>query len=403
MYELGALRALEEAVDALDLTNAGSYVGVSAGAFIAACLANGISSTQMLRAVLRRDGAAATNDVNPLRPELFFTPAYRELATRTLKLPRLGLEALLQVARAPRQEAIGRTIELLMQALPVGVFDNEPIRRYLHGVFSLPGRTDDFRGLRRNLTVVVADIETGTAIRLGQPPWDHVPISRAVQASTAVPGVYPPVTIDGRACVDGVLLKTVHASVALEQGARLLFCVNPLVPVDVSEAMHAGRLPPHALTVLGLPAVLSQSLRTLIHSRLEIGLSRYASRYPDADIVLLEPSADEYELFFANIFSFRERGMVCGRGYTATRRTLLSRYDELSLILGAHGYRLRPEVLTDETRTVWTSCGLGAPRRGIRSEREPEVTRALDRALSRLEAQMHSGDDVEGDVPSASR
>ncbi|HEU4989238.1 MAG TPA: patatin-like phospholipase family protein, partial [Gemmatimonadaceae bacterium] len=48
MYELGALRALEEAVDGLDMNDAYAYVGVSAGSFIAACLANGLTTTQML-------------------------------------------------------------------------------------------------------------------------------------------------------------------------------------------------------------------------------------------------------------------------------------------------------------------------------------------------------------------
>ena len=41
MYELGALRALEEAIDGLRLNDAWSYVGVSAGSFVASCLANG--------------------------------------------------------------------------------------------------------------------------------------------------------------------------------------------------------------------------------------------------------------------------------------------------------------------------------------------------------------------------
>ena len=44
-----------------------------------------------------------------------------------------------------------------------------------------------------------------------------MPIALAVQASTALPGLYPPVEIDGRFYVDGVLHKTVHASVAFER------------------------------------------------------------------------------------------------------------------------------------------------------------------------------------------
>src|SRR3546814_2991243 len=49
MYELGALRALDEALDGLDLTDLDSYVGVSSGAFLAAGLANRMSDRKSTR------------------------------------------------------------------------------------------------------------------------------------------------------------------------------------------------------------------------------------------------------------------------------------------------------------------------------------------------------------------
>ena len=378
MYEIGALRALEEAVDGLDLNRVHSYVGVSAGSFIAACLANGLTTTQMLRAALSDEPG-----VNPLRPEIFFTPAYREFVRRGFKLPRLLVEALAEFARRPGSQGLGSAMNYLMQALPVGVFDNEPIRAYMHEIFSMEGRTDDFRKLRRRLTVVSADLDSGRAIRFGDRGWDHVPISTAVQASTAVPGVYPPVCIEGRQCVDGVLLKTVHASVALEQGSDLLFCINPIVPIDAAAAVAAGRLPRDVVVQSGLPAVLSQTFRTLIHSRLRVGFARYSARYPDADVVLLEPDAAEYELFFANVFSFRSRRHICRSGYEATRRVLRRRYDELEPVLASHGLDLRADVLEDRTRDLRSSAGLepdAAPR--VEAGR---VTDALSRALDRVE------------------
>ena len=42
IYELGALCALDEALEGLDLNDCEHYVGVSAGGFIAAGLANGM-------------------------------------------------------------------------------------------------------------------------------------------------------------------------------------------------------------------------------------------------------------------------------------------------------------------------------------------------------------------------
>jgi len=379
MYELGALRALEEAVDNLDLNDVWSYVGVSAGSFIAACLANGLTTQQMLRAMLRNEPG-----VNPLHPNTFFFPAYREYLKRGIMLPRLAVEAILQLQRHPTQQGVGEAVGLLAQALPTGVFDNEPMRLYLHDIFSMKGRTDDFRQLKHRLTVVAADLEAGKSIRFGGPDWDHIPISRAVQASTALPGVYPPVEVEGRHCVDGVLLKTVHASVALEDGADLLFCINPIVPVDVSAGVRSGRLPSNALVLAGLPAVLSQTFRTLIHSRLRIGISRYSVRFPNADIVMLEPHAHEYEMFFANIFSFRSRRRICERGYESTRRDLLHRYDELAPILAAHGYRLCYDVLADETRDLGRAADLPPLQHGS-SRSARAVTAKLDATLRRLE------------------
>lgn len=381
MYELGALRALEEAVDGLDLNNVHSYVGVSAGSFIAACLANGLTTEQMLRAALSDEPG-----VNPLRAEIFFTPAYREFVKRGFKLPRLAFESVSEFIRRPGSQSIGAAVSYLMQALPVGVFDNEPIRAYMHEIFSMDGRTDDFRELGGRLTVVSADLDSGTAIRFGEPGWDHVPISTAVQASTAVPGIYPPVCIEGRQCVDGVLLKTVHASVALQQGAQLLFCINPIVPVDATAAALEGRLPADVIVQSGLPAVLSQTFRTLIHSRLRVGFARYSARFPDADVVLLEPDEEEYELFFANVFSFRSRRHICRSGYEATRRTLRQRYDELAPVLASHGLTLRRDVLDDVSRDLWSSVGL--KHEVLEPYRSRTATGRLSHALDRLEAEV---------------
>ena len=116
-----------------------------------------------------------------------------------------------------------------------------------------------------------------------------MPISQAVKASSALPGLYPPARIGGRDYVDGALKKTLHASVALKEGAKLLVCVNPLVPFNADLASAAGAKPVH-LADRGLVTVLSQTFRALIHSRMRVGMERYAKDFPDADVVLFEPA-----------------------------------------------------------------------------------------------------------------
>jgi predicted acylesterase/phospholipase RssA len=358
VYEIGALWALAESLDGLDLEALSCYVGVSAGSLLAACLANGMSPAMLVRIL---DGSASNEE--QFEPELFFVPNYREFLRRGAALPALFGEALWHFTRRRRGHAVATWLSRAAKTVPIGLFDNEPIREYLTRVFAKRGRTDDFRRLPTKLVVVATDLDTGQIVRFGAKGNDQVPISRAVQASTALPGLYPPVMINGRDCVDGVLLKTLHASIALEEEVELLLCINPIVPVDTTVGERSGSLPPNALRTQGLPAVMSQMFRTLVHSRLELGMSTYVTRYPDADVLLFEPGRDEYEMFFSNIFSFETRRSLCELAYRATRRELIARADELEPVFAAHGIRLNTEVLADAERTPWQGARVSSSRR----------------------------------------
>ncbi len=374
VYEVGALRALDEAIDGLDFTDLDTYVGVSAGSLIAAFLANGITPARLVRIIAEQEPG------DPLLPALFFTPAYREWLRRGAQLPLVTGDALLSFLKRPNPF---RSASRLLRAVPTALFDNEPLRRALEDAFSRNGRTDDFRALRHRLIVVATDLGAGGPIRFGAEGFDDVPISRAVQASCALPGLYPPVSVNGRYCVDGVLLKTVHASVAFDAGAELVFCINPIVPVDTTAGVDAGAIPPGTLVAGGLPMLLSQTFRTLVHSRLQVGFAAYGERYPGREFVLFEPDRDEYDMFFSNVFSLASRRAVCELAYRATRRDLLRRYRELRPTLARRGLTLRLDVLEDDARTVWSGVGVSDQRSAAR--RTERATDRLQRALDRLE------------------
>lgn len=384
VYEMGALRALDEAIEGIDFNDLAVYVGVSAGAFVGGCLANGITPTQLCQAMTEGPGQRRFS------PEIFFTPAIREYLRRALVAPQRLAAVVWNWLRPGPDGSLIQSVVRLSEALPLGVFDNEPIRRYLEGIFSVEGRTDDFRRLRRPLIVVAADLDSGHARRFGEPGSDHVPISKAIQASSAMPGLYPPVLIEGRYYVDGVLLKTMHASVALDAGAGLVICVNPLVPINMNATRAPSDVAPSGqLTDLGLPMVLSQTLRTFIRSRLSVGMAAYASRYPEQDVILLEPRRDDYRMFFSNTLSFSSRKSICEHAYNVTRCDLLARFDELAPVFGRHGLNLRRDVLEDRGRNLWAGVGLS---QGPSSH----VTGELDRALARLEAYIANEVDTPG-------
>ena len=381
IHEIGALCALEEALPGLDFTDLNAYIGVSAGAFIAAGLANGMTPRQMCAAFIESDGGA--DDL--IDPQLFTQPAWREYRRRLRRLPSLAAEAAWQVAagKLPWVSALG----LLGGALPNGLFDNRAMQAQLERVFTAPGRSNDFRQLRRPLVIVATDLDTGEAAPFGLPGWDTTPIARAVIASAALPGLYPPVAIDGRHYVDGALKKTIHASVLLDQGQDLLICLNPLVPFDASprrddaaQPAHDGKIP--HLASVGLPAVLSQTFRSLIHSRLELGLKGYAHSHPECDIVLIEPDRHDPQMFRAGTFSYTLRRELAEHAYQQTRRWLRSRCAELALVFGEHGVPLDLDSLFRERRLL---PKLALRRSGNHlTERTHQVLDQLEAALAAL-------------------
>ena len=294
-------------------------------------------------------------EVHPFHPEVFYRPALREYGNRLLAVPKLISTAISRFVNNPYDQSLLEAMTILAQAAPAGLFDNEGLHDYLRRAFTMLGRTNDFRQLKHRLYVVAADVESTEAVCFGAPGFDHVPISRAVQASTASPGLYVPVDVDGRYYVDGTLRKGLHASVAFEDGADLVLAVNPQVPIDASAAVRAGTMQPGDLTRSGMPNLLSQMFRTMVYSRMQSGIAQYARDYPDKDILLFEPTRDDAKLFFSNVFSFQSRRMVCEHAYQMTRRDLLSRADELEPKLAKYGIKLRRDRLEDEQRTISTS------------------------------------------------
>ena len=346
IYEVGVLLALADSLDGIEFNDLDVYVGVSSGSYVAAALANGISPAQMYRLFID-DGSDAT-----LTPEVFLRPAFAEFSRRFGTLPRLAARAAMQYLRDPLNHGLMESFSTLGRVMPTGIFDNAAIDVFLSRLFAAPGRTNDFRKLGRKLFLVATNLDSGASVTFGAPGHDHVSISRAIEASSALPGLFPPVQIAGEYYVDGALNKTLHASVALDEGIDLLLCVNPLVPFDASKARRDGRLTVEKLNQLGLPLVLSQTFRAIIHSRMKVGMEKYRRQYPHADVVLFEPDREDADMFFANIFSYSQRKHVCAAAYRKTRQNLIGRAEVLAPQLARHGITLATDRLLDPKRVV---------------------------------------------------
>lgn len=343
---------MEQSLTGLDLNRLDHYVGVSAGGFIAASLANGITAGALCASFIDADP-----DGNVVfDPTWLLQPATDEFIRRGIRWPGLLLGAVWRATVGG--QSLLHALEHLGAALPTGVFSNRNIHTELARLFDGEGFTNDFRKLGSRLTLVATNLDTGEAAPFGRPGWDHVPISKAVQASSALPGLYPPVRIDDRYYVDGALKKTMHASVALDEGVDLMLCLNPLVPFDAStpdapRVMQRDLAPEHRriprIVEGGLPSVLSQTFRSMIHSRMALGMKHYERAYPDTDIVLIEPDHRDPELYLANLFSYRQRRHLAEHAFQQTRQMLRSRKTSLSAKLARHGIHINHAAL-DDTR-----------------------------------------------------
>ncbi|HJS88496.1 MAG TPA: patatin-like phospholipase family protein [Steroidobacteraceae bacterium] len=379
-YALGALHALEEAIGGRALTDFDVYVGVSSGSLVAAGLANGFDTTTLGTTFIHDESTLL-----PFSPGALLRPALGEYASRVARIPAVLAGIARQLSRDPLRSGWAEVMGALGELVPAAVFDNQGLEHYLHAAFTTEGHTDDFRRLPGRLHVVATDLNTGESVSFGDRRHDRVPISRALVASAALPGLYPAVEIDGHHYVDGALTRTLDATFALDAGCGLVICINPLVPFDASREPNVKRI---NLADRGLPAVLGQTFRALIHSRMQIKMASYASSYPRADILLFQPDQHDEEFFFTNVFRYAGRRRLANHAYQRTRRDLLAKAGTLAPLLEQHGLTLDVKRLREADRRFSSAAR-------ERSAHVRHVSRRLGRALGRLEgiiaAQQYPG------------
>jgi NTE family protein len=379
IYEIGALRALDEALEGLDLNDLHTYVGVNSGSFVAANLANQMTPAQMCRIFVRNEA-----NIHPFHPGVFYKPAFAEYFQRTKAIPKILFKAWTNLLSHPNDQSVLESLTALAQAVPSGIFDNEGFHQYVSKSYNAIGRTNDFKQLRKNLIIIAANLESGETVRFGSDGLQHIQISKAIQCSMASPGLYRPVEIDDHFYVDGTLNKGIHTTVAMDDGADIVFAINPVVPIDVSQAVDSGTMSRHELSQSGMPNVISQVYRTMVHSRLQSGLKYLKRDYPDKEVILFEPIRSDANLFFSSVFSFNSRKMMCEQAYQLTRASLRARSEELDELLAPAGIRLRHDILNDESRTLSTGLYGAALPTYQTNVRKISIEKANDSYLDKI-------------------
>ena len=197
-WELGILHGLAEA--GVDLTEADTVVGTSAGSVVGAQLGSELSLADLYASQLEPPDAELGGRLSRIAA-LKLVPPYLLPGSGRDKLARVG-----RVARAAHEP---------------GSIDREGVIRSRLPVHDWP---------ERDLRITAVDTESGEFTVFTRD--SGVDLVAAVAASCAVPTVWPPVEIAGRTYMDGGMRSTANVDVAA--GADRVVVLAPL-PRSVSK------------------------------------------------------------------------------------------------------------------------------------------------------------------------
>lgn len=279
-HHVGVLRALEQEIgfvaDKADLV-----VGTSAGAAIGAYVRSGWSTEDLWRRIATLDEAAPEGAAGGPLDLLRRLVGSSYVAARSA----VPVPTRLLFPSAPR---------VLRRVFPAGLFTMGAAPALLE--HDLPPQWP-----ARALWLCALDIRSGRREVFGRPE-PEVPLVRAVLASCAIPGVYPPVAAQGTAYVDGGVHSLANLDLAGEFGCDVAICVAPMA-YDLSA-------PPIATTSSVMRLWPAVSLRA----------ERRAVRRAGTRVVVLAPTPPEIDAHGWNLMRADGLGSVARVAYEAVSR-----------------------------------------------------------------------------------
>src|SRR5689334_22922993 len=121
VYEMGALRALDLLSVNRTVNEFDVYVGTSAGSFVAAAVANGVTPEEMMRVIVQQ----VPTPFPDARVSSLLRPNYGEFLTKGALLPFRIAQLLRTLLRDIRQMSAVDIVVGLAEALPSGAYSGE--------------------------------------------------------------------------------------------------------------------------------------------------------------------------------------------------------------------------------------------------------------------------------------
>lgn len=351
VYEIGALRAIDDLLIDRTVNDFDIYVGTSAGALVATFIAHGLSPEEMLQVI---DGSHPSAGM--VERKHLFNLNMQSYLRWGLKLPLKLAEAWSQYLRHLNDMTLFDLFWSLSEALPAGFYDPMGLERFVQQGLQVLGYANDFDQVPRDLYIIATDLDSGQRAVFGRGHLE-APIAQAVAASSAMPIVYQPVRIGEHEYVDGGTRGNASIDLAIEKGAKLVVCINPMVPFDnqdKSMTSLAGAASGH-LSEKGVQSVTNQVFRIMLHSGLNYHVKQLRRAHPEVDIILIEPKPEDYQMFFYNIMRYSARLIVARHGFESVTVDLATDYQAHKAVLARHGIPISRRLVIEEMAEIINS------------------------------------------------
>ncbi len=361
VYEVGALMAIDDFMANRSVNDLDLYVGVSAGSLIVCQICAGHRPGTMMQVLSARRGGPVPAF---LRSDIYGLN-WDEWLGRVAALPGVLAKGAWSTFGPAADMNLSDLAYSLTQVVPSGLLDNAPLEAYVNRMLEYNGLDASFEDMPHELYVPALNLDTGHLVVFGETgTTDGVSVGKAVRASSAIPFVFRPTRIHGQDFVDGGMERNLPADVAIKHGAELVFAINPLVPVlnvpdTPSWALFGSGKRNSYLGARGGATVLDQIYRTLVHTRMQYRLRATRERYPEVDLLLFEPEADDMVMFRYNVMRYSARLLVAEHGYRNTRASLERNRAHYTEVLGRHGIEVvdrmpdRPQRMGVERSGFW--------------------------------------------------
>jgi NTE family protein len=324
-FELGALKCLDDCLPSGGVNAFDMYFGISAGAVVAGILANGFSVDEFMAAIAGVEGGRmAPMNLSLLRLGHL---DLRDVGRRIGRAWQQTGTALWYVLRGRSRLSLGALFPNFSDWVGPP-FKSDGFEELLRRLFTSPGATNDFRELGRPLYVGATDQDARTHVLFGDPGYDRVPVSRAVQASMSANPAFSSTGIAGHYYTDGAVTRTSNFIEAIRKGADLLFIIDPFVPYVSRERGFAR--------ARGVLYNVDQDIRAISYTRFESARNVVLRRHPEVSSYTLLPANSLRRLLSVNPFDHRPYMTIWRGAYLSTLRRLMVVSHRLRGDLAAH-------------------------------------------------------------------